>query len=461
MPQRVRPNYFVKTALACTLLIGTAFSTPAAEPDETELLDRIQQLEQRVRELEQILLKAVDAPEHKPGKETATPSPTTETPPKDIRVHWKDTLRFDTYDGDIKLRIGGRIQNDWAFFDQSNGLKTAFSDEENGTEFRRARLLIAGTLYENNAFMVQYDFAGGDADFKNMWAARNNLPAVGQLKIGKFKEPIGLDALANSNDATFMEFALPSVFARKHQTGIGLSNTALDQRMTWASGIFRRSDSYGNKSEDGQYDFTSRITGLPWYRDEGRNLLHLGLAYSYQDIDNDLRIKQRPEANLTQNVYLDTGTLDANELNVLDAEAAWVHNSLSLQGEYVHAALDTETMGDASFSGYYGQISYILTGEHRPYLRSGGKFGRVKPKNNFRMGSDGGIGAWELALRYSQLDLNDDLIRGGEEDNITLGVNWYLNPNLRATLNYLRVGVETDAIDEYMNILQTRLQVTF
>lgn len=86
---------------------------------------------------------------------------------------------------------------------------------------------------------------------------------------------------------------------------------------------------------------------------------------------------------------------------------------------------------DLDFSGYYIEASYFITGEHRRY--KGGAFSRVKPKHNFTPGKSVGPGAWQVAFRYSNIDLNDfdEGILGGQEDNLTIGLNWHINPNVR------------------------------
>jgi len=127
----------------------------------------------------------------------------------------------------------------------------------------------------------------------------------------------------------------------------------------------------------------------------------------------------------------------------------------SLQGEYIHSAVDSEQAGDPDFSGFYAYASYFLTGEHRPYKNTAGKFSRVKPKKNF---GAGGPGAWELAARYSHLDLNDEDIEGGELDDITVGLNWYLNPNTRIMWNY--VHTDLDGVGD-ADAFQMRAQVDF
>jgi len=117
---------------------------------------------------------------------------------------------------------------------------------------------------------------------------------------------------------------------------------------------------------------------------------------------------------------------------------------------------DGGSSSSADLHGYYIQTSYFLTGEHRKYKPSAGSFSRVKPKENFSFG--GGLGAWEVGLRYSGLDLDDGSISGGELDTITAGLNWHLNPNTRIMWNY--VHADKDDVGE-ADMLLARLQIDF
>jgi phosphate-selective porin OprO/OprP len=108
----------------------------------------------------------------------------------------------------------------------------------------------------------------------------------------------------------------------------------------------------------------------------------------------------------------------------------------SAQGEYFLANVDRRDGGNVNFQGWYVQTAYVLTGESRNYSASSGKFERFTPS---RPVSDGGPGAWQLAARLSEVDLNDGAITGGKERNLTLGVNWFLEPTLRLSLNYVNV----------------------
>jgi phosphate-selective porin OprO/OprP len=72
-----------------------------------------------------------------------------------------------------------------------------------------------------------------------------------------------------------------------------------------------------------------------------------------------------------------------------------------------------------------------------------GQLDRVEPFENFflvdtaRDGVQGGWGAWQVAARYSTLDLSDDNIQGGIGDSVTLGVNWYWNAYAGMQFNYI------------------------
>jgi phosphate-selective porin OprO/OprP len=124
--------------------------------------------------------------------------------------------------------------------------------------------------------------------------------------------------------------------------------------------------------------------------------------------------------------------------------------------------VDSQVEDDPEFDGFYIYGSYFLTGESRKYSTSNGAFDRVTPKANFHP-TEGGWGAWEIGLRYSTIDLSDGAINGGEADNITVGLNWYLNPNVRWMANYVYSDVENreDVSDDDLNIVQTRFQIDF
>lgn len=380
----------------------------------------------------------------------------------DFRVYWKDGIRLDTADKNLKLKFGGRLMYDFGWIDGSGIEKDLGTNLQDGAEARRARLYVGGSIYKDLEFKLQFDFAGGDADLKDAYLRVKKIPILGNLTVGHFKEPFSLEQLTSSKYITFMERSLADVFSPGRNAGIMVNNTLFNQRMTWAAGLFRpSSDSYGEDDVDGESAFTTRVTFLPWYADKGSKLLHLGAGYSYRTLKNQIRYRQRPEAHWISQRFTDTGHFDAQSANLFGAEMAFVYGPFSVQGEYSNATINSPSTGDPSLNGFYVQGSYFLTGEHRKYKKSSGSFSRVKPNKNFRQ--DGGWGAWEIAARYSYLDFDEanlpDTARAMQD--ATVGLNWYLTPNVRIMWNYIRACVESRDVSNSADIFMTRLQVDF
>jgi phosphate-selective porin OprO/OprP len=151
-------------------------------------------------------------------------------------------------------------------------------------------------------------------------------------------------------------------------------------------------------------------------------------------------------------------------------EAALVYGPLSVQSELVSFWLDRNTNPNPNIHGAYAYVSYFLTGENRRYYRPGGYFDRVIPFENFFCVRDAdgyvraGKGAWEIAYRYSYMDLNSNGVNGGLASNHTFGLNWYLNPYTRMMFNYIASNV-TDYPKVggvgHADIFQMRCQIDF
>ncbi len=466
---------------------GAEEAAPAPGPAgpserEKELLNRVDELEKRLWDMEQLVrklsgvpqatqnlegrvnevegkvekidvlegeLKRVDAVEEQLGRIEVV-----EVAPETFRVFWKSGLNMVSADGNFKLKIGGRLMADRVWISGDEAVEQATDVLTGGDEFRRARLYMSGDIYSNVNYKVQYDFAGGDADFKDVWVGVKNLP-WGGVKGGHFKEPMGLEELTSSKYITFMERSLANALVPSRNMGTMFYNTELDDRLTWAIGGFVDTDDFATRSGEGDYSITARVTGLPIYEDKGEKLLHLGLSYSHRNVpDDELRFRARPEVHIGPR-FVNTDHFAADRVDDVGVELACVWGPFSLQSEYLYAKASALEGEDPSFQGFYVFASYFLTGEHRPYKTSAAAFDRVKPKKNF---GAGGAGAWELAARYSRLDLTDAAIEGGELDNFTVGLNWYLNPNTRVMLNYVRSDL--DGIGE-ADMFMTRAQVDF
>lgn len=448
--------------MIATLVLTAALFTPITFAQSAE---DIQALQDQINELNR-KLEALKA-QQEASQAAATTEPKAEPAGNDFRVHWKEGLCLDSNNGDFKLKFGGRIQNDFAWFSEGDDIKNIPINSQDGTEFRRARLYIGGTIYEDFEFKAQYDFAGSSHKIKDMYIAANNVPVVGQIKVGHFKEPFSLENLTSSKDIGMMERNLSTAFAPGYGTGIGIANSAYDKHLAYAAGIFRHSDSQGaGASDSGGVDITGRISGVPIWDAEGERYLHLGLGLSHLDVDSDgeYDLDSSAEAHLAEDLVM-INMVDVDSVDMIGLEVAYAQGTLHLQSEYIFTCVGGESgIEDADFSGYYVQVGYFLTGEHKNYKLGKGVFDKIRPNNNFTL-SEGGTGAWEVLVRYSNLDLEDGSYAGGELSDITLGINWYLNPNMKVMLNYvhgeLEDGVLGDGEEDDVDYIMTRFQVTW
>ncbi len=170
-----------------------------------------------------------------------------------------------------------------------------------------------------------------------------------------------------------------------------------------------------------------------------------------------VRLRERPETSVDDNStrLVDTGAITSDGLTAYGLEGGLSFKSLYLAGEWTHFDVSRTSVGspfNPSFSGWYLQGSWTLTGERRVWSSANGGFRGIRPRNNFDP-ADGGWGAWELAARYSVLDLNDDAglagaatpvggIRGGEQKVTSAGINWYPNTVFKFQLDFQNVDVD-------------------
>ena len=374
---------------------------------------------------------------------------------------WKNGLGFHSADGRFKFKFGGRIFWDLSWISGSDAFDAAGLSTEDGSEFRAARIFVSGDI-DDYFFKAEYDFAGkvGDEDerpqLKDVYMGRKDVIGGIDVLAGHFKEPLGLDQLTSSRFTTFMERAVSSFSDPARNDGIMIADSALGEGLVWAVGGFRNTDDAGFSLGDGGYAVTGRVCGTPLYENDGERLIHLGAAYSLRG-SKDVRLGVRPEIHNT-NRWIDTGTLTTDTTSVYSAELAGVFGPFHAQAEYTQVSIEGKSgTPDPDFNGYYVQAGYFLTGEHRGYNRSHGVFDRTVPNKDWSKG--GGLGAWEVAARYGTVDANDAGIMGGKIKDVTLGLNWYMNANMRIMLNYIRSDVDSPSVDDAADIFAMRFQV--
>lgn len=385
--------------------------------------------------------------------------------PSTFRAFWKEGLRFETADKVFSLRVGGRVMADVFFKNGDEDLDANYSDgSDDGVRFRRARLHIQGTVYKNVEFSAEFEFATASPELRDVYVGLKGVPGVGNIRFGHFKEPMGLEELTSSRFISFME--RPSAiqaFAPAFDFGLMIFNNQLEERMTWAIGIFKdqaKEKEGAVRNEDGAYAATLRVTGLIIDNKEDQVLLHIGAAFRYSDPSGGKRaFEARP--SVSTGAKFVSASVVADKISVFGFELAGAWKALHAQAELLLS--DASADGGAaepSFMGYYVQVGYFLTREHRPYARASGRWDRVKPAKNFHDGS-GGWGAWEVLLRWSSVDCSDAGVNGGEMDDLAFGVNWYMNPNVRVMFNFVWADIDGTKGPGELTVLQMRWQIDF
>jgi phosphate-selective porin OprO/OprP len=377
-----------------------------------------------------------------------------------------------------ELSVGGRFMWDatvWSGVEEEQDGAWDDVDFVNGTETRRARIFLKGKAYENLKFKVVYDFSGGDEiALKDAHLDIVGVPGVGNIRIGQFLEPLCFNELTSSKYISFIERASLTAFAPSRNAGVMFHDKAAGGRLTYQAGLFLDTGKMADKEGDEDYSIAARLGYLVAGEEESDTVVHVGGALNYLVPEDGVRFRQRPEVHLSDRL-VDTGTMvNADSALRLGGEVAAVLGSFYIAGEYITASVakssegvPEETRGDVwleddgSFSGLYAEAGYFLTGEHRVY--KGGLWSRTKPTSNFL--EDGGVGAWEVAARYSSLDLNDDGadVCGGKMDNITFGLNWYLHSNARLMFNYIMSSVKDGDGEDLgkANAFTMRTQIDF
>ncbi|MDZ4849761.1 MAG: porin [Pirellulaceae bacterium] len=358
------------------------------------------------------------------------------------------------------MKMTGFFQLDSVWFNQSANNRATLGDIQDGAGFRRARLAATGDLTEDTSYMFELDIAQFQALFVDVWGQFNKTP-MGNIRIGRFRQPFGMTEMTSIRDTPMME--RPSMFALSpfRQTGIMFSDTALDQRATWAMSGFRTiSDNYGNVyGDDGGYGTATRLTWLPIDCGDER-LVHLGFDYSYLDPARDqLQIASQNEVLVSQNPnfgpgaldrspvapfnnavfvppFVNAGLFDVNHVNLFNFEAAASLGRTTIQSEFRWGQYSLPGAGSVTAPAFYVVGRHMLTGETIPYKRTNGVFVRPVPLNPVNW-CNGHFGAWEVNSQISRLDLTDFFGQPGVTGpgrsllNYTSGLVWYLNSHAK------------------------------
>ena len=471
---------------------------------------KVAALEKRLAELEKQAAERVESipvPAPKPAGKDAGAKDATKDEKKpeepyevgsDLRMttKWNYGLQVESAHKDFRVNVGGRIQMDQVAFTEGPGPAQPQDQGglapllRNALDFRRARLRIDGRMYELYDFVGEYDFSnqlntnastfpteaslGNYAAITENWIQIREVPGVGIIRGGNQKDPFGFEHLTSSRWLNFMERSYAQdlyegPFNNGFVPGVRLLNTTDDKRATWSVGAFKNTvNPFGFIDNSSGNAAVGRLTWLPYYEDEGKKLLHLGVAGRAMQTNNG-QVRYRTRGNLRDGppgplnaIYLDSGSLQGDWINQVGLELVGNNGPWSFQSEYFGNWLYNTTSATGAFEKFlpvgsttlnpnygtyftnsgYAEVLYFVTGESRSYDRLEARFDRPIPRNNFYIVRDStgrlraSEGAVQVAMRYQYVCLSDHEINGGTLNALTFGVNWMFNPNSRLYFNY-------------------------
>ena len=365
----------------------------------------------------------------------------------------------------ISVRFHFAAMEDGAFYTQDAPSVEQVGHLSNEQLFRVDDLELAGTIKFAKpwAFRVGGNYRGLDPTDSRTWTSTYvslaiPLGDVATVTVGKQKEGLGLEMIEDGRDLPFMERSTMTTafaFVDSHVVGVRFSGTAAGDRMTWSAGWFNNwLQNDLSFSESGQIA-AGRVSGLPI--DAGRRLLHVAFSGAYREAPGgSFKIKSVPEVYEAPD-FVDTGTFAADHGTSIGAELAYAEGPVLISSEYTSTWVSSAQTGDPRFDGFYVAASWCLTGESRPYDRVTGSFGAISPSTPFSF-RRGGIGAWEIAARYSKIDLTSGTLDGGEFERWSGALSWRPTVRWRVEFNYGNGRLEKAGLVGTTNFYQLRLQ---
>lgn len=431
----------VALGASCLALVGAA---QAAETDGEDARDaRIRELEARLERLE------------------AAAAPAQTDPVRVTLNNGRATVQTE----DARFAVRGMVQFDAATYDQDG---VGPQDLNSGTNFRRARIGAEGQV-DDWSYELTYEFGGsGQEDPGKVLAAWIEYGGLGpwRVRIGAQAPSVGLDDSTSATDTLFLERAAAAEMARGVAAGDGRAAIAVSGGGdNWFASVAATGAVAGNgASYDEQLGFVGRLAIAPIRTDA--LTLHLGASVTevtqLADVSagtglDSVQLRERPELRVDGARLVDTGQLTADGITLTGAEAGLQWGRLFASGEFITYTIDRPgAVPDAEFEGWHLQAAWSLTGERRLWSKKNGAFASERVAAAFNP-DEGDWGAWELAGRWSVLDLNDNetnvgasstlgaptnIVRGGRQEIASIGVNWRPNGLLRFMLDYQHAEIE-------------------
>ena len=444
------------TAAAIAAAALAPVTASHAEPSTDELLQRIDDLSQKVLVLERKLEIQDEA-----TQTAAKSTPVVKASPKGYSIESPDKQNV--------VKIRGTLHVDSRHYEDDATAETADT-----FLLRRVRPTIEGTLGGIYDFRFTPDFAGGRTIILDAFAAARFKPGF-TVTAGKFKVPVGLERLQSANDMRFIERGFPTSLLPNRDLGVSLGGDLFGGVLNYSVGYYNgvtdggSSDAIGDVDTDTAGDYAARLFLNPFTNSESFALrgLGVGIAGTINSVTGDpanpLLPSYRTPGQQTFFRYRANSTTSPGPY--ADGERVrWtpqLYYSLGrfgLLGEYALVEQDVSRATAAGLrsdavesTAWQVAAHWFLTGEEQA-------FKGFKPSNVFSL-ENGTWGAWELVARYHELEISDEAFVGGLDsfaDPLTsprkasaygVGVNWYLNENVKWMVNYEKTEFEGGAID--------------
>jgi phosphate-selective porin OprO and OprP len=452
-------------AAAPAAVVAPVAATAVAATQDPATEERLKALEERIRQLTDEL-KAV--------KEGQKPEALGKVVDEKLKKQkplagWNNGFFWESADGENKLRLRGYLQSDF------RGATTPTGRTNTDTFFlRRVRPIFEGTVQKYVDFRIMPDFGGGATVLQDAYLQLNYFPSA-QIRVGKFKEPVSLERLQSGSELLFVERSIANNLAPVRDVGIQIGGPVLGGKAEYQIGLFNGVQDGGSADGDAgnDKDLAARVFLTPFKKNAKSVLNGLGIGVSMTNGSHDevsagvLNYRTASRASF----YRPTaGTTGDGRVLRLAPQLYYFYGPFGLMGEYITSKqelVNGAAKGDIKNRAYFVQASYVLTGEKNSYRG-------VTPRKPFDP-KKGTWGAFELAARYSRVDIDDDAFTLGFADPatsvgaasaFTIGLNWYLNRALKLQLNYERTTFDRKIpfganTTDHEDVFLARFQVSF
>jgi phosphate-selective porin OprO/OprP len=387
----------------------------------------------------------------------------------EVKASFKDGITWESGDKSTKMSVNGRIQldsrtSDWS--ERSSG-GDANANSADTFDIRRAYLGVKGTFWDYYSFEATADFAQNGADLDVAYLNVHWWKEA-QFQFGQFKMPFSLEERTSSRFIDFQErsFVNNSNITPGKEQGMMVHGTpfkGVNYALALSTGQGKNTDETDVR-EDSKDWIAHADANFAEIADIKDAVIHVGASYANGDQPSTKSVSgQRTEGRGVE--FFTSGSLTDDGRSVertrQGVEGSFAYGPVKLQGEYGKVKYEGQTAGvnyDREIKAWYAEALWLITGESYADSYKGGKYDRIKPKNNFNPKGQG-WGAWEVGIRFSDFDasdfktvangnpLNTGVLgtgRTNEADSWTVGLKWIANPNTRFLLNYVDTDFDSD-----------------